>query len=186
MKTKILAINFFVLLNLTTGINLNSKDRVLNDSIIKIEGYKNLYHSGDYYFSGQPPLELLKYLDSNNVDLIVNLRSEKEIKSFKEYAYDEESVTKELKMEYISIPVGGSKDYTRENLAKFANALSNHNGKVLIHCASAYRVTYFMIAYLIKYKGYTFEEAISCGKQLKFNQPLEGLLGEEISMELKN
>lgn len=55
----------------------------------------------------------------------------------------------------------------------------------MIHCASAGRVTHFFMAYLIKNKGYSINEAVEIGKSLKFSLPLEKLLDTEISLEIK-
>ncbi|MCK4699702.1 MAG: hypothetical protein KAT38_05195 [Bacteroidales bacterium] len=55
----------------------------------------------------------------------------------------------------------------------------------MIHCASAGRVTHFFMAYLIKNKGYSINEAVEIGKSLKFSLPLEKLLETEISLEIK-
>ena len=74
--------------------------------------------------------------------------------------------------------------YTPENLDMLADILKTRTD-VLIHCASAGRVTNFFMAYLIKYRGYTLDEAVEVGKDLRFSLPLEKLLDRNISMELK-
>ena len=53
---------------------------------------------------------------------------------------------------------------------------------ILLHCHSAIRATNFFMAWLIKYKGYTVNEAVKTGRSMSFQLPLEKLLGTEVSM----
>ena len=76
-------------------------------------------------FSGQPNLETLEWLKTQDVDLIINLRSEDENDEFSESSFDEKEMASKLKMKYISIPVDGYSSYTPENLEKFAKASYN-------------------------------------------------------------
>ena len=88
-------------------------------------------------------------------------------------------------IKYFSVPVEGNNSYSVEKLDEFANVLEENNGKILIHCASCYRVTYLIMAYLIKYQHYPIDEAVHFGKKLKFTSPLEDLLGKELTMNYK-
>jgi protein tyrosine phosphatase (PTP) superfamily phosphohydrolase (DUF442 family) len=60
----------------------------------------------------------------------------------------------------------------------------NGNEKILIYCRTGGRVTNFFMAYLIKNKEYSINEAVKIGKDLRFSFPLENLLNAEISMEM--
>jgi protein tyrosine phosphatase (PTP) superfamily phosphohydrolase (DUF442 family) len=84
--------------------------------------------------------------------------------------------------EYIHIPVDGYDDYRPDKLDTVSKKL-NTNEKVLLHCRSAGRVTYFFMAYLVKSKGFKLEEAVKIGEQLKYYNPLEWLLNEEITLK---
>ena len=98
-------------------------------------------------------------------------------------AYDEKTYTQKLGFEYYSIPVDGPKDYSPEKLEAFSG-LINNDEKILIHCLSAIRATNFFMAYLIKNKGYTINEAVKIGRSINFIFPLEKLLGTEVSMQI--
>lgn len=173
------------IISLFTLLNLNANYKLAeNDTVEIIKDFKNLYRYKNFYLGGQPTYEALKWIKSQGVIKIINLRSEKEINDFLNYAFDEETVVKEMGFEYHVIPVAGLNDFTPEKLDEFVNFI-NTDEKILIHCAAAGRVTDFFMAYLIKKKGYTVNEAVKIGKSIKFVLPLEKLLNTEISMEFK-
>jgi uncharacterized protein (TIGR01244 family) len=181
MKTSFTIILLLLVLNSFCALPIN-----LEDSVYKIEEYKNLYQSGDYFFSGQPTYEALEWMKSQGIKKVINLRSESENEEFVSGSFNEEHIAKGFGMEYISIPMSGRGAYSPETLEKFKNALEETEGKVLIHCAGAGRVTYVMMAYLIKYQDYSIEKAVEFGKQVRYFNYLEALLGEEIYMAIKD
>ncbi|MFC2124225.1 hypothetical protein ACFLU5_05390, partial [Bacteroidota bacterium] len=155
-----------------------------DDKVEVIKDFKDFYRYQNFYLAGQPTLEGLHWLKSQGVTKIINLRTETENNDYAEYAYDEETKVKDLGFEYHMIPISGLQDYTPEKLAVFISHM-NDEDKILIHCRSAGRVTYFLMGYLIREKGYTVNEAVAIGKKVKYSVPLEKLLGTEISMEIK-
>jgi len=172
----IFSISFF---HVNSGYSENLSQKKVPE-VQKLDRAPNLFQSENMFFSGQPNLETLEWLKTQGVDLIINLRSEDENDEFSESSFDEKEMASKLKMKYISIPVDGYGSYTPENLEKFADAMNGNYNKVLIHCGSAGRVTYFMMAYLVEYKNYALSDAIEYGKQIKFSFPLENLLSKEI------
>jgi uncharacterized protein (TIGR01244 family) len=160
-------------------------DRSLNeapiDSVYKVEGKKDLFRSTSYYFGGQPTLETLRWLKSEGITLVVNLRSEKENKDFTDTAFNEESVAKELGMAYASIPLG-EKLYRPQAVDTFALVLKSHTGKAFIHCLSGGRASYMWAAYLVRNRGYSLNDAVAIAKRIKYASPLEDLLGAKISL----
>jgi protein tyrosine phosphatase (PTP) superfamily phosphohydrolase (DUF442 family) len=156
-----------------------------SDSVVVIENRQNLYRYQNFYLSGQPSMDALQWFKSQGVTRIVNIRSEAENEAFKEEAYDEETEAVRLGFDYNCVPVKGSSDYTPEKL-KEMSLLLNDNEKVVIHCRSANRVTNFFMAYLVQTRGYTLNEAIEVGEELKFYFPLEDILGRKVKMELKD
>ena len=162
------------------GSTFNEKGEPVS-KVEKLDWASNLYQFGNMYFSGQPDAEALKWFKEQGIDLVINLRSKREMEKFASSDFDENLFLKEMNMTLISIPIDGYDSFTPENLQKFADALDSNHNKVLVHCASCGRVSYFMMAYLKKYKGYSLEEAIKFGKQLKFKFPIEYLLGEELT-----
>lgn len=152
------------------------------DSVKVIKEFRNFYQYGNFYLAGQPTLEQFQWLKNHGVKKIINLRSEKEIKDFTDFSFDEKSNAEKMGFEYHSIPIDGIKDYSPENLDLLANLLNN-DGKVLIHCTGAGRVTDFFMAWLVKAKGYSIDEAVEVGKKLKFSIPLEKLLDKEFTLK---
>lgn len=143
----------------------------------KLNNFENLYKSGDFYFAGQPNLEMLKWLKSEGVLTIINLRSNDENKDFEKLAFSEEAVANEMNFQYVSIPMKGKESFNPKTLKTFTETLESAEGKMLIHCKGAGRVTYVMMAYLIQSKGYTLEDAETFGSQLTYFSALNGLLG---------
>ena len=158
-------------------------ESVSMSSVTEIEEFESLYQYQSYFISRQPNLQMLQWLKDEGVTAIINLRTEGENSDFSDYAFDEENNATDLGFEYFSIPVYGMDGYTPENLNILADILKTRDD-VLIHCGSAGRATNFFMAYLIKYRGYTVDEAIEVGKGLRFTLPLESLLDAGIHMEL--
>jgi protein tyrosine phosphatase (PTP) superfamily phosphohydrolase (DUF442 family) len=152
------------------------------DSVEVISTFKNMYRYQHYYLSGQPSYEALQWLKTKGIRAIINLRSEKENTEYTIASYNEENVARQLDIPYYVIPVDGIKDYTPEKLQELSNLIDG-NDPVFIHCAGIGRVNYFFMAYLIKNKGYSIDEAVCIGKQLTFTFPLENLLDTQISMK---
>jgi protein tyrosine phosphatase (PTP) superfamily phosphohydrolase (DUF442 family) len=151
------------------------------DSVYKVEGKKDLFRSTNFYFGGQPTLETLRWLKSEGVTLVVNLRSGKENKDFVETAFNEENVVRELGMAYVSIPLGEKPSYRPRAVDTLALVLNAHEGKAFIHCLSAGRVSYMWMAYLVRHRGYSLDDAVAIGKRMKYPTTLEDLLGAKIS-----
>jgi len=154
------------------------------DSVYKVEGKKDLFRSTNFYFGGQPTLETLRWLKSEGVTLVVNLRAEKETKEFAETAFNEENVVRELGMAYVSIPLGEKPSYRPQAVDTFALELKAYTGKAFIHCLSAGRVTYLWMAYLVRHRGYSLDDAAAIGRRIKYPTQLEDLLGAKISLTL--
>ncbi|MFC2152764.1 dual specificity protein phosphatase family protein, partial [Bacteroidota bacterium] len=176
---QIVAVNF---INIADAQTSNSQKL---DEVIEIKDFKNLHKSGDFYFGGQPTYEMAKWLKSESVKSVINLRTNDENKKFTQSAFNEEDLFKELNIHYISIPVSYPDSYNPKTLEQFSKALIESDGKIFIHCASGGRVKSLFMAYLIQVKGYTINEAIEFGKQMNYIFPLENLLGKNIEMTFK-
>jgi protein tyrosine phosphatase (PTP) superfamily phosphohydrolase (DUF442 family) len=157
---------------------------VKKDTVEVINDFKNLYHYQNYYISAQPAYETLQWLKSRGVRVVINLRSEKENSDFTSGAFNEVNICKEMGFEYYSIPVDGLKDYTPAKLDTLS-VLLNGNDQVFLHCASGGRVTNFFMAYLVKSKGYSVNEAAEIGRKLGFSLPFEKLLDTKINLEVQ-
>jgi protein tyrosine phosphatase (PTP) superfamily phosphohydrolase (DUF442 family) len=155
------------------------------DSVILLNETESLYQSGDYYFSGQPSVETLQFLKEQGVSLVINLRSENEMKDFAASGFNEDSLVKVLGMKYLSIPMGGLPAYSPETLDSFNILLEKNQGKALIHCYGCYRATYLMMAWLIGHKKYPVDRVVDFGRRMKYFSPLEGLLNKKLMLSIQ-
>lgn len=170
----------------SVAVSLNAQVSPVNkDSVEVIGDFKNLFRYQNYYISAQPAYETLQWLHSRGVRVIINLRSDKENTDFTTGAFNEFNLCREMGFEYYSVPVDGLKDYTPAKLDTLS-VLLKRNDQVFLHCASGGRATDFFMAYLVKSKGYTMNEAATIGRKLKFSLPLEKLLETEITLETDN
>jgi uncharacterized protein (TIGR01244 family) len=167
---------------LSTG--LAAADPALR-AAVKVEGFKDLFRTGDFFIAGQPTLEELRWLQSAGVTLVVNMRSEAENKEFTATAFSEEKVVKELGLAYALLPVGEKESFSPKTVDSFAALLSGTRGKVLLHCASAGRATNLWMAYLVRHRGFEINDAALVGRQMKFTLPFEDFLGSRILMRLE-
>jgi uncharacterized protein (TIGR01244 family) len=153
------------------------------DTVEAIKEFRNLYRYENFYISGQPSYEAMRWLKNKGVITIINLRTAKENQDFAEASFNEDSAARQMGFKYYSIPVDGTKDYTPAKLDQMSNLLAEDK-PVLIHCTSANRATYFFMAYLIKNRSYSIDKAIEIGKKLTFSFPLENLLNTRITMDV--
>ncbi|MRT93661.1 sulfur transferase domain-containing protein [Ancylomarina sp. 16SWW S1-10-2] len=182
MKTSILSL----LLILFLAFSSQAKNKtVKTDSVEIIKDFKGAFKYQNYYISTQPSLEALGWYKSQGASAIINLRTKKENKDFASQTFNEKKMAKKLGFDYNNLPIAGSKDYTPKNLEAFAKLIEGDK-KILIHCSSAGRATALFMAYLVKYKGYSVNQATHIGRKLKFSLPLEKLLDTKISMEIQN
>lgn len=155
---------------------------VSRDTVEIIGEFRNMYKYQNFYLGAQPSYEALQWLKSRGVSIIINLRSIKENQDFTTASFNEELVATQMGFEYHSVPVDGITDHTPAKLEEMSSLLTGDKS-VLIHCAGAGRVTNFFMAYLIKYRNYSIDEAIETGKKLTFLFPLENLLDAKITMK---
>jgi len=94
----------------------------------------------DMFIGGQPTEKALRELKAKGVTTVVNLRMPEEMARV---GFDEAALAKELGITYVYIPMRGSADYPYgpKQLDTFAAAMAAANGKVLLHCTIAWRVS---------------------------------------------
>jgi uncharacterized protein (TIGR01244 family) len=156
------------------------------DRVVKVEAIKDLFQTGDFYIGGQPNLETLRWLRSQGMTLVINLRTENENKEFAAASFNEENMVKELGIAYCPIPVGEKDSYSPKTLDRFAQAIKANSGKALVHCASGGRATQLWMAYLVRYRAYALNDAVVIGKQMKFTLPVEDFLGARVSLTVED
>ena len=138
-----------------------------------------IYQASNIYIAGQPlNPKALKQMQDRGVVTVVNLRTPEEMKSQGPMAAEKEIVDA-LGMNYVYLPSGGADyPYSPDTVKRFAKAVSESSGSVLLHCASGRRASHLWAAYLASEKGVPLEEAIRMAKQVNFgSQPFEAFLG---------
>jgi len=115
----------------------------------------------DIFVAGQPTQRALRELRAQGVTTVVNLRTPEEMT--RNVTFDEPALVAELGMRYVYLPVRGTGEYpySPATLAKFTDAVSNANGKVLVHCTIAWRASHLWAAYLITERGIPIEAALA-------------------------
>ena len=140
--------------------------------------------AGPLYIAGQPTEAALREMAAKGVKTVINLRTQQEMDNRRAVPFDEATLLKELGVTYVHIPLGGpDTPYTPAALEQFAAAFEAADGKILLHCTVAWRASHMWAAYLVKYKGFTREEAERHGAAMNLNgyaaggKPLDALLG---------
>jgi len=142
----------------------------------------------DVFLAGQPTEKGLREARDRGVKVVVNLRTPEELKNI---GFDEPAVVSQLGMKYVYLPVRGNDQYpySPETVAKFADALKNADGKVLLHCTIAWRASHLWAAYLIKMRGVPVETALANARAINLmddhhmsaGMPVEDFLGAKLS-----
>jgi len=143
----------------------------------------------DIFVAGQPTEKGLRQLRDEGVKVVVNLRTPEEMQ--RDVRFDEAALVSQLGMKYVYLPVRGNDQYpySPETVAKFAEAVRNANGKVLLHCTIAWRASHLWAAYLIKDRGISVDSALANARAINLmdehhmggNQPVEDFLGRKLT-----
>lgn len=144
----------------------------------------------DIFVTGQPTPRALRELRAQGVTTVVNLRTPEEMT--RNVDFDEPALVAELGMRYVYLPVRGTAEYpySPATLAKFAEAVTNANGKVLLHCTIAWRASHLWAAYLIKEGGIPIDSALANARAINLmdehrmgpsaRQPVEDFLDKAL------
>lgn len=140
----------------------------------------------DLYIAGQPTEAGFAWLKEKGVTTVINLRTQREMDSREQVPFDQSAVLEELGLDYVHIPSGGpDTPYAVEMVELFASALKSAEGKVLLHCTVAWRASHLWAAYLYRHKGVPLGEAVRHAQEINLGSlPLEGFLGEKLTIEL--
>jgi uncharacterized protein (TIGR01244 family) len=143
----------------------------------------------DVFIGGQPTERALRELKAQGVTTVVNLRTPEEMKT--RVSFDEAALVKELGMRYVYLPMRGTTEfpYSPDALKSFGAAMSDANGKVLLHCTIAWRASHMWAAYLIQYRGVPAATALKQARMINLmddmrsdgnRQPVEAFLGRSL------
>lgn len=140
--------------------------------------------AGPVYIAGQPSEEAMRALVADGVTVVINLRTQPEMDNREQVPYDEVALLKELKVDYVHIPIGG-RDHppTPDAVDQVAAALASHNGKALLHCTVAWRASNMWAAYLIRHRGVDPEKALADAGKVNLDRPQYAqLLGADVTL----
>ena len=143
----------------------------------------------DMFIGGQPTERALRELRAKGVTTVVNLRTPDEMT--RSVKFDEAALIKELGMKYVYIPMRGNDEfpYGPKALDTFAAAMSDADGKVLLHCTVAWRASHLWAAYLIRERKMPVATVLAQTRTINLmdemrmgdgSQPLEGFLGRPV------
>jgi uncharacterized protein (TIGR01244 family) len=143
----------------------------------------------DVFISGQPTAQALRDLHAQGVTTVVNLRSPPEMARV---SFDEAALVKQLGMEYVYLPMRGTRElpYSPAAVKAFAAAMSAAKGKVLLHCTIAWRASHLWAAYLIQYRDVPVVTALAQARTINLmddmrmdedRQPVESFLGRSLT-----
>ena len=143
----------------------------------------------DMFVTGQPTERALRELREQGVTTVVNLRTPEEMT--RNVKFDEAALVASLGMQYVYLPVRGNDQfpYSPATLAKFADAVGNAKGKVLLHCTVAWRASHLWAAYLIN-RGVPVDSALANARAINLmddhrmgsngRQPVEDFLDKSL------
>ena len=143
----------------------------------------------DMFVTGQPTERALRALKAQGVTTVVNLRTPEEMT--RNVPFDEAALVASLGMQYVYLPVRGNDQYpySPRTLTKFADAVSNAKGKVLLHCMVAWRASHLWAAYLIN-RGIPVDSALANARAINLmddhrmgsngRQPVEDFLDKAL------
>jgi uncharacterized protein (TIGR01244 family) len=140
----------------------------------------------DMFIAGQPTERALRELRAKGVTTIVNLRMPAEMSAS---GFDEAALAIDLGIRYVHIPMNGTADnpYGPQQLDEFTTAMASADGKVLLHCAIAWRASHLWAAYLIRERNMSPAAVVAHARKINLmdgrtgNQaPIEGFLGRTV------
>lgn len=142
--------------------------------------FEKAVERGKILVAGQPNEADLAALTERGFSHVVSLRSAEEMAGL---GFSESTLLQQSSIDFLSLPVAASTDYTPAMLAQFAKTVEQSPGKVLLHCASGGRASVLYAAYAMKYLGLSPQEAAETLRASgAWPSPLERLTGEKLSL----
>lgn len=143
----------------------------------------------DMFVGGQPTEKALRDMRAQGVLTVVNLRTPPEMT--RNVKFDEPALVAQLGMKYVYLPVRGDTvyPYSPETVTKFAQAVRESKGKVLLHCTVGWRASNLWAAYLIQERGVPLEDALANAGAINLGgrdprmpgrQPVENFLNRDL------
>jgi len=124
------------------------------------EGVSNVTREGEYTFAGQPTEAAIERFAAEGGSMVIDLRAHqgKDVPPF-----DERAKVEAAGMKYVHIPMSAA-TFSGADVERFAGAVEESDGPVLIHCGTSNRVGGMWAAYLARKRGVPVDRAIAAGK----------------------
>ena len=138
----------------------------------------------DLFIAGQPSEAALRALRDSGVTTIVNLRTPEEMT--KNVPFDEAALAASLGMRYVYVPMRGNAEYpySPEAVTRFADALAQSDGKVLLHCTIAWRASHLWAAYLIARRDVPVDSALAWARAINLMDDMRPSAAGDSPVEL--
>jgi uncharacterized protein (TIGR01244 family) len=145
----------------------------------------------DIFVGGQPTERGLREMRARGVTTVVNLRTPEEMQHA--VKFDEPALVSQLGMKYVYLPVRGNEEfpYSPMTVARFARAVQESDGKVLLHCTIGWRASHLWAAYLISERGIAVDSALANARAINLmdehrmgsngRQPVEDFLNRGLT-----
>jgi protein tyrosine phosphatase (PTP) superfamily phosphohydrolase (DUF442 family) len=135
--------------------------------------------SDQTWIGRQPSAAELGELRALGIRSIVSVRTLREQDDRAIVPYDEAATVEANGMTWVNLPLGGeSNPPSPELIDRFAATMDATKGELLLHCASGLRAANVWVAYLVRERGLTPDEAVGHGKVIHPDATLvDGLLG---------
>lgn len=145
-----------------------------------------IFESGPVFIAGQPTEESLRRMvREHGITVVINLRTQQEMENRERMPFDEAAVLREMGVDYVNVPLGRPDHMASpEKVDEVAAALEAHEGRALLHCASATRASHVWAAYLIRHRGVDPDRAIADAAMIQPNRPMYAdLIGADITVK---
>lgn len=109
--------------------------------------------------AGQPSPEAFEKLNAAGIKTVVSLRMPGEAGR-----WGEQDKAQQMGLRFVSIPIGGSQDLTRENVQKLADVLAQESGDILVYCGSSNRVGALLALRAAWLQGADVDSALELGR----------------------
>ena len=140
------------------------------------QGYGLLARAGAVWLAGQPtPGDWARFAEGG-VTTVVNLRRPEEMADRHEVPFDQSRLLATLGLREHCLPIGAADcPYAPATVDRFAAAMADCSGQLVLHCKVALRVSYLWVAFLIRYHRMAPNEALLHGRRV---HPSVGILDE--------
>ena len=120
----------------------------------------NASKAGNVTFGGQPSEQAIRQFGADGGTKVIDLRTHEGRDTA---GFDEQAAVATEGMVYVHVPMSSS-TFSAGDVDRFADALGDADGPVLVHCGSSNRAGGMWAAYLAREMGWDVEAAMEAGR----------------------